>query len=100
MGLLDFLLGDDSSSNNGRNHDRSVFDTDSCRYHCCGICLNRIHCGPNHDLNQNLKRNYCLRVRNLRVPWLLNLIFGYKYKRWLCQGEAQVKVVVLFVMIF
>ncbi len=26
MGLLDFLLGDDSSSNNGHDHDRSVFD--------------------------------------------------------------------------
>ena len=31
MGLLDFLLGDDSSSNNGRDHDRSVFDTDRFR---------------------------------------------------------------------
>ena len=28
MGLSDFLLGDDSSSNNGRDCDRSVFDTD------------------------------------------------------------------------
>ena len=31
MGLLDFLLGDDSSSNNGRDYDRSVFDTDRFR---------------------------------------------------------------------
>ena len=31
MRLLDFLLGDDSSSNNGRDHDRSVFDTDRFR---------------------------------------------------------------------
>ena len=31
MGLLDFLLGDDRSSNNGRDHDRSVFDTDLFR---------------------------------------------------------------------
>ena len=32
MGLLDFLLGDDSSSTNGRDHDRSsVFDTDRFR---------------------------------------------------------------------
>ena len=28
MGLLDFLLGVDSSSNKGHDHDRSVFDTD------------------------------------------------------------------------
>ncbi len=32
MGLLDFLLGgDNTSSNNGRDHDRSVFDTDRFR---------------------------------------------------------------------
>ena len=31
MGLLDFLLGDDNSSNNSRNHDRSVFDSDRFR---------------------------------------------------------------------
>ena len=31
MGLLDFLLGDDSSSNKGHDHDRSVFDTDRFR---------------------------------------------------------------------
>ena len=31
MGLLDFLLGEDNSSNNSRNHDRSVFDTDRFR---------------------------------------------------------------------
>ena len=31
MGLLDFLLGGDSSSDAGRNHDRSVFDTDRFR---------------------------------------------------------------------
>ena len=31
MGLLDFLLEDDNSSNNGHNYDRSVFDTDRFR---------------------------------------------------------------------
>ena len=32
MGLLDFLLGgDDSSSNGGRDWDRSVFDSDRFR---------------------------------------------------------------------
>ena len=32
MGLLDFLLGgDESSSNSGRDYDRSVFDTDRFR---------------------------------------------------------------------
>ena len=31
MGFLDFLFGDDSSSINGRDHDRSVFDTDIFR---------------------------------------------------------------------
>ena len=31
MGFLDFLFGDDSSSNNGRDHDRCVFDTDRFR---------------------------------------------------------------------
>lgn len=31
MGLLNFLLGDDSSSNNGRDYDHSVFDTDLFR---------------------------------------------------------------------
>ena len=31
MGLLDFLLGDDSSSNNVGDYDRSVFDTDRFR---------------------------------------------------------------------
>lgn len=32
MGLLDFLLGgDNSSSNSGREYDRSVFDTDRFR---------------------------------------------------------------------
>ena len=31
MGLLDFLLGEDNSSNNGHDYDRSVFDTDRFR---------------------------------------------------------------------
>ena len=31
MGLLDFLFGDNTSSDNGRDFDRSVFDTD--RFH-------------------------------------------------------------------
>ena len=31
MRLLIFLLGDDSSSNNGRDYDHSVFDTDLFR---------------------------------------------------------------------
>ena len=31
MGRLDFLLGDESSSNEGNDYDRSVFDTDRFR---------------------------------------------------------------------
>lgn len=39
MGLLDFLLGDDSSSNNGRDYDHSVFDTDRFRNNGSGTGL-------------------------------------------------------------
>ena len=31
MGLLDFLFGDNNSSNSGHDFDRSVFDTDRFR---------------------------------------------------------------------